>query len=163
MRHAWSVPASPAASWRRQEECGWSRPAGLRYAGLDYDAWSLVGWKAAHVAAVARMRLHLERQYPGAPWESERAIRVRWHGTGARVRIPDGIIGDHPRRIGVEVELHRKGADRYAGILADRDPDLSACWWYVQAADVAWLRKVLDGIACPIDQLVFELPEGIAP
>jgi hypothetical protein len=143
---------------------GWLVPtrAGLHYAGLKYEQWSLVGWKAAHLAAVCRMRLHFERKFAGAPWESERAIRARWHGTGARVRIPDGILGEGPRRVGVEVELHRKAAHRYEGILADRDPDLSACWWFVQPADVAWLRRVLDDIPCPIDQLVFELPEGVS-
>ena len=30
------------------------------------ERWDLVGWKAAHMGAVCRMRLHLERQFPGA-------------------------------------------------------------------------------------------------
>jgi hypothetical protein len=162
-RHAARLEQAGFASRQRSPAEVWLVPtrAGLRYAGLDYERWDLVGWKAAHMAAVCRMRLALEAKFPGASWESERAIRARWHGSGARVRIPDGIIGDHPRRIGIEVELHRKAAHRYEGIIADRDPDLSACWWFVRPADVVWLRRVLDEIPCPIDQLVFELPGGV--
>jgi hypothetical protein len=134
---------------------------GLRYAGLDYDGWSLTGWKADHLAAVGRMRLHLERQHPGAGWESERACRERWHGTGARVRIPDGILGQPGRRVGVEVELHRKAAHRYVGILADLDPELAEVWWFVGGGDVAWLGRVLADIPCAIPQRVLELPAGV--
>jgi hypothetical protein len=137
--------------------------AGLHYAGLEqYERWDLVGWKAAHMAAVCRMRLALERQFPGAGWESERAIRQRWHGTGARVRIPDGILGQPGRRIAVEVELHRKAAHRYVGILADLDPDVGEVWWFVGGGDVAWLRRVLADIPCAVAQVVHQLPEGVA-
>jgi hypothetical protein len=135
---------------------------GLRFAGLPYEPWEVVGWKAAHVAAVARMRLELERRFPGAPWESERAIRVRWHGTGARVRIPDGILGQPGRRIAVEVDLHRKAAHRYEGILADLEPDLAEVWWFVGGGDVAWLGRVLADIPCAVTQQVYELPPGVA-
>jgi hypothetical protein len=133
---------------------------GLHYAGLEFAAWSLAGWKAAHLAAVCRMRLHLERQYPGAGWESERQCRARWHGTGARVRIPDGILGQPGRRIGIEVELHRKAAHRYEAILADLDPELAEVWWFVGGRDVVWLGRVLADIPCAVPQRVVELPEG---
>jgi hypothetical protein len=163
-RHAGRLERAGFASRQRGPAEVWLVPTrrGLRYAGLEYETWDLIGWKAAHLAAVCRMRLHLEREWPGAGWESERACRARWHGTGARVRIPDGILGQPGRRIGIEVELHRKAAHRYEGILADLDPDLAEVWWFVGGADVAWLGRVLDDIPCAIGQRVFILPAGVA-
>jgi hypothetical protein len=163
-RHAARLELAGFASRQRSPAEVWLVPTrrGLRYAGLEYETWDLIGWKAAHLAAVCRMRLELERRFPGAGWESERATRARWHGTGARVRIPDGILGQAPRRIGVEVELHRKGVHRYEGILADLDPDLAGVWWFTRPADVAWLRATLAAIPCAVDQRVEELPEGVS-
>jgi hypothetical protein len=163
-RHAARLEQAGYASRQHAPAGVWLVPTrrGLRYAGLEYESWSLVGWKAAHLEAVCRMRLHLERQYPGAGWESERACRERWHGTGARVRIPDGILGQAGRRIGVEVELHRKAAHRYEGILADLDPELAEVWWFVAGPDVAWLGRVLADIPCAVAQRVVELPAGVA-
>jgi hypothetical protein len=137
---------------------------GLRYAGLDYDPWTLVGWKADHTAAVARLRLHLERQYPTSSWTSERALKASWHGTGARVRIPDGMLEVDGQKIGLEVELHRKAEHRYPGICADVDPDLDQVWWFVPSTrDAAWLFHVLDGIPKPDrpKHTVLQLPEGV--
>jgi hypothetical protein len=163
-RHAARLEQAGFASRQLAPAGVWLVPtrAGLRYAGLDYERWDLIGWKAAHMAAVCRMRLELERRFPGAGWESERAIRQRWHGTGARVRIPDGILGQPGRRIGVEVELHRKAAHRYEGILADLDLEVPEVWWFVRGGDVAWLRRVLGDIPCAVTQQVHELPEGVA-
>jgi hypothetical protein len=163
-RHAARLEHAGFASRQRGPADTWLVPTrrGLRYAGLEYETWDLIGWKAAHLAAVCRMRLHLERQYPGAGWESERACRDSWQGTGARVRIPDGILGQPGRRIGIEVELHRKAAHRYEGILADLDPDLAEVWWFVGGGDVAWLGRVLADIPCAVPQRVVELPAGVA-
>ena len=44
------------------------------------------------------------------------------------------------------------------GILADLDPDLSECWWFVPGvADLVWLREVLAGIPCAIGHEVYPL------
>jgi hypothetical protein len=130
--------------------------AGLDFAGLDYKAWKPAGWKLAHVAAVGRLRLKLEAQYPEATWTSERAIRSRWAGSGARVRYADGQL-DFPDStcVGVELELHRKHARDYDGIAADVDPAFDQVWWFVpsyavaHAAEVVWLRGVLEAIPKP--------------
>jgi hypothetical protein len=130
--------------------------AGLDFAGLDYGTWKPVGWKLDHVRAAGRLRLRLEAQYPEATWTSERAIRSRWAGSGARVRYADGQL-DFPGStcVGVELELHRKQRHEYDGIAADVDPAFDQCWWFVpadprnHAAEVAWLRGVLDGIPKP--------------
>jgi hypothetical protein len=64
-RGGWSGPASPDAR-PRLAACGWCPPRkGLRFAGLDYDAWSVVGWKAEYLAAVCRLWLQLEARFPG--------------------------------------------------------------------------------------------------
>jgi hypothetical protein len=136
----------------------WVAPtrAGLDFAGLDYGTWKPVGWKLEHVAAVGRLRLKLEAQYPEATWTSERAIRSRWAGSGARVRYADGQL-DFPGTtcVGVEVELHRKKHAEYEGIGQDIDPAFDQVWWFVPAprgnhgAEVVWLRGVLAGILKP--------------
>jgi len=123
---------------------------GLRYVGLPYEAWSLSAWKAEHVAAVARLRLALQAQYSEAVWTSERQIRSRWAGSGARVRFADGQL-DFPGStcVGVELELHRKLPRDYEGIAADVDPAFDQVWWFTRNADQAWLRGVLEGVPKP--------------
>jgi hypothetical protein len=100
---------------------------GLRFAGLDDDAWSVVGWKAEHLPRSAGRGSSWKRGFPGRV-----GVRAGLSGPLARqrrrVRIPDGILGQPAHRIGVEVELHRKAAHRYEAILADVDPVLSECW-----------------------------------
>jgi len=123
---------------------------GLRYVGLPYEPWEMTAWKAEHVEAVTRLRLRLAQLYPEATWTSERAIRSRWAGSGARVRFADGQL-DFPGStcVGVELELHRKHPRDYQGIAADVDPAFDQVWWFARLADVAWLREVLDGTAKP--------------
>jgi hypothetical protein len=151
-RHAARLEQAGFASRQLAPAGTWLVPtrAGLRYCGLEYEAWSLVGWKAEHLAAVCRLRLELEAAYPAGRWISERAVRAEWHGTGARVRIPDGILEVDGQRVGLEVELHRKGQHRYPGICADVDPSLDmVVWFVVSVADANWLAHVLDGIPRP--------------
>jgi hypothetical protein len=73
------------------------------------------------------------------------------------VRIPDGILGRPGRRIGIEVELHRKAAHRYDGILADLDPELSEVWWFCRLSDLPWLRDTLAAVPRGIEQQVYPL------
>jgi hypothetical protein len=138
--------------------------AGLGFAGLDYERWEPVGWKLAHLAAVARLRMDLEAHHPTATWESERAIRARWHGTGARVRIPDGAVTmADGRRVAVEVELHRKARHRYAPIVAEQDPAWDEVMWFTRPGDVDWLEAVLAELPKPARPVhrVTTLPEGV--
>jgi hypothetical protein len=136
---------------------------GLRFAGLAYDRWEPSGWVLGHVEAVARVRLHLEAAYPGAGWESERAIRRRWHGSGARVRIADGGLAlPDGRVVGVEVELHVKRQDRYDAAWADRDPAWrDGVWWFTPPAGVELLRARLAAAGADGHE-VRELPGGVA-
>jgi hypothetical protein len=137
---------------------------GLRMAGLPYDAWQPDLWQLDHRHAVALVRLAVEAAHPGARWESERAIRSRWHGSGASVRYADGGLTFPPsdERVGVEVELHRKAPARYRAILRDQDPAWAEVWWFTPAADVGWLLRTLaeSGPLCP--QQVHPLPGEVA-
>jgi hypothetical protein len=131
----------------------WTTPtaAGMTLAGLSFERWKFggardgeEGWGLEHVHAITRVRLHLQPDPADGAWISERAIRRKWEGTGARVRRADGALTLSDGRVaGVEVELHRKKADRYDGIVRDVDPDFDEVWWFGPAADVGWLTGVL--------------------
>ena len=148
-------------------------PAGLAL-GQDpaqeepYEAWQPRGWKLAHLAAVARLRLWLQDRYPGASWESERAIRRRWatvHRASridTRTRYADGGLHlSDGRAVGVEVELHVKKAHLYQGIVADQDPQWTAgVWWFTPPAQVQLLRTRLADAGAAGHQ-VYQLPAGV--
>jgi len=130
----WLVPTGPGLELAKAE--------GQEQA---YDVWHPVGWKLEHVAAAARLRLALEDRYPDAVWISERETRRRWHGTGARVRKCDGgLRWPDGTATGVEVELHVKGLHLYEGIVADRDPEWAAIWWFTPAVHVDLLTRRLE-------------------
>jgi KaiC/GvpD/RAD55 family RecA-like ATPase len=167
------APASPPArlsdrrvrGWiERMEQAGylsrrrvlghtWTTPtaAGMALAGLTFERWKFggardgeEGWGLEHVHAITRVRLHLQPDSANRAWISERAIRRKWEGTGARVRLADGALTLSDGRVaGVEVELHRKKPDRYDGIVRDVDPDFDEVWWFCPAGDVGWLSDVL--------------------
>jgi hypothetical protein len=151
----------------------WTTPtaAGMALAGLSFERWKFggardgeEGWGLDHVHAVTRVRLHLQPDPADGRWISERAIRRKWEGTGARVRRADGaLVLDGGRVAGVEVELHRKKADRYDGILRDVDPDFDEVWWFTPAADVGWLSAVLEQLPRALRPVprVRALPEGV--
>jgi hypothetical protein len=151
----------------------WVSPAvaGMALAGLTYERWRFggardgeEGWGLDHVHAITRVRLHLQLDSADGAWISERAIRRKWEGTGARVRRADGALALSDGRVaGVEVELHRKKADRYDGILRDVDPDFDEVWWFCPAGDVGWLTGVLDQLPTPLRPVhrVRALPEEL--
>lgn len=144
----------------------WIAPttAGLRFAGLPYDRWQPSGWSLAHIAAVARLRLHLQGTYPDARWEPERAIRSRWAGSGARVRLADGgLHWPDGAAFGIECELHVKRLDRYQSAVADCDPAWSAgVWWFTPIAQVDLLQQRLRDAGAGAQHEVAAIPEGVA-
>jgi hypothetical protein len=123
----------------------WVTPtgAGLRAAALPYRAIVPREGLLEHVAAVARLRLQLQRRYPEARWESERAIRVRRAGTSFR-RPDGGLWWDNGASAALEVELHVKEVPRYAGIVRDADPGWAGVWWYTPARLVPLLLRRLE-------------------
>jgi hypothetical protein len=165
-RRADRLAAAGLARRERILGVAWLIPTrrGLEFAGLPYDPWEPVGWKLAHVAAVARLRLALEAAYPGSTWRSERAIRHYWQAPerkGARVRIPDGALAlVSGAMIGIELELHPKAAHRYGPIVADVDPGLDEVWWFTTVP--GWLERTLLGVSgSAIAQRVQPIPEGV--
>jgi hypothetical protein len=118
--------------------------AGLEFAGLPFDEWQPRGWMLPHARGVARLRMRLERAYPGSLWESERTIRDRQSKAKVKRRVPDGVLELSSRsRIGIELELTRKSRKRYAETLAAVDSGLDGYWWFVPAGEVEWLRGYL--------------------
>jgi hypothetical protein len=147
----WLVPTGPGLTMAMPE--GQDEP---------YDVWHPVKWKLEHVEAAARLRLALADRHPEATWVSERAIRRRWHGTGARVRKCDGgLRWPDGTATGVEVELHLKAEHLYEGIVADRDPEWDAgFWWFCPTGQMQSLARRL-AAAGGFDHTVHELPEGV--
>jgi hypothetical protein len=140
--------------------------AGLRAAGLEFRAWDITAheWSLPHLTMCARLRLHLEAAYPTATWESDRAIRHRWHGSGARVRLTDGGLhwSDDASATGVELERYVKKPSRYRGAVLDTDPAWNAgVWWFTPAGQVDLLTKrLVDAGGGELHQ-VYPLPEGV--
>jgi hypothetical protein len=141
--------------------------AGLRAAGLPYRMWNPDHheWSAKHIDACGRLRLHLAECYPEARWESDRAIRQRWHGSGARVRLADGGLywpdGD---AVGVELERYVKRPSRYRSAVLDVDQAWSAgVWWFTPANLAPLLTARLREAGGGEVHQVYELPEGVAP
>ena|SRR4249919_3064007 len=127
-----------------------------------YRLWHPVSWKMDHVDAVAKLRLFLTDVHPGSRWESERAIRRRWHKTGARVRHADGglYLADGGA-VGIECELHIKRPELYDGIVGDVDPAWTAgIWWYTPAGHLELLKRRLERAGATGHQ-VHQLPGGV--
>jgi hypothetical protein len=140
--------------------------AGLRAAGLEYETWKIAEheWSLNHLILCARLRLHLAAAYPEAEWESDRAIRARRHGSGARVRLADG--GLHfadGGAVGVELERYVKKPSRYQGAVLDVDPAWTdGVWWFTPTAQVSLLTgRLRDAGGGDVHQ-VYPLPEEVA-
>jgi hypothetical protein len=140
---------------------------GLRAAGLDYQAWDITAheWSLNHLILCARLRLHLEQATPEAWWESDRAIRARRHGSGARVRIADGGLHfDAGGSVGVELERYVKKPPRYQAAVLDVDPAWTqGVWWFTPPERVPLLAERLREAGGGDFHQVYELPEGVAP
>jgi hypothetical protein len=141
--------------------------AGLRAAGLPYRAWRIEQheWSLHHLVMTARLRLYLERAYPSATWESDRAIRQRWQGSGAHTRLADGGLhwSDDQTATGVELERYVKKPSRYRGAVLDVDPAWNAgVWWFTPAGQVPLLTARLRDAGGGELHQVYPLPEGVA-
>jgi hypothetical protein len=139
---------------------------GLHEAGLDYRAWRVEDheWSLPHLTMTAQLRLYLERAYPTARWESDRAIRARWHGKGARVRLADGGLhwSDDQTATGVELERYVKKPARYQGAVMDTDPAWNAgVWWFTPAGHVDLLTARLRDAGGGEVHQVYPIPEGV--
>jgi hypothetical protein len=166
-RHAARLESLDLVQRYRLTSGPWVAPtrAGLRRTGLSWEPWDVSDWQLDHLEAVARLRLELERTYPDATWESERAIRSRWAGSGARVRLADGgLRWSDGTATGIEVELHVKRLDRYQSAVADCDPTWRAgVWWFTPAAHVGLLEVKLHDAGASNQHQVYPTPEGVIP
>jgi hypothetical protein len=140
--------------------------AGLRAAGLEYREWRIAEheWSLNHLILCARLRLYLAGAYPDATWEPDRAIRARWHGTGARTRLADGGLhwpdGD---AVGIELERYVKRPSRYQGAVLDVDPAWTqGVWWFTPASQVPLLTARLRNAGGGDRHQVYPLPPEVA-
>jgi hypothetical protein len=140
--------------------------AGLRAAGLAYQPWAIAEheWSLNHLILCARLRLHLAGAYPDARWESDRAIRSRWHGTGARTRLADGgLHWPDGAAVGIELERYVKKPSRYQGAVLDQDPAWTdGVWWFAPAAQQALLTARLRDAGGGDRHQVYPLPPEVA-
>jgi hypothetical protein len=140
--------------------------AGLRAAGLDYQPWNIAEheWSLNHLVLCARLRLHLAAADPSAEWESDRAIRSRWHGTGARTRLADGgLHWPEGTAVGIELERYVKKPSRYQGAVLDQDPAWTdGVWWFTPAAHVQLLTTRLRDAGGGDRHQVYPLPPEVA-
>jgi hypothetical protein len=133
---------------------------GLRLAGLPYEVYEPSAWGLAHRHATNAVRLHVEAARPGVVWTSERAVRSRWAGSGARVRYADGLAAVDGHTAAVEVELSRKRPGEYADLLRVADPAVEAVWWFTPPGDQGWLTRTLEAVGVGPPCRVYPLPSG---
>jgi hypothetical protein len=138
--------------------------------GADYPGpaharaarWQPSAWKLAHIEAVARLRLYMTDHEPTASWISERVIRQRWAGTGARI-ADDALAFRDGGQDGIELELHSKVAHRSQATIADVDPAWSAgVWWFTPIAQLRLLQQRLPDAGGNGHHQVVTAPEGVA-
>jgi hypothetical protein len=167
--HAARLESLGFAVRRRLINRRWVFPTvrGFREAGLPFSyTYDPPLWKLDHLATVARLRLYLERQHPGATWEAERWIRRRYRAEHIRGRVPDGLL-EFPdgRQVALEVELHRKTYKRYPELLEELE-NWDETWWYVRTeADAEWLRARMVDVVLPIKPVhrAIVLPPEVEP
>jgi hypothetical protein len=119
----------------------WLTRNGVRVAQLPYRALVPNPGLAAHTAAVADVRLLLERELALGNWECERALARETWARRERPHLPDAVLETPGGRIAIEVELTTKGAARLDLILtelADRYPEV---WYFAPARVVPTLER----------------------
>jgi hypothetical protein len=124
--------------------------AGLRFADLEHEPWAPRAWKLEHVEQVARLRLALQRLYPGATWTSERQIRSRWANSGARCGTRTASSTWPMAAVSASSWSYtaRSGGSTRASA-ATSTPAFDEVWWFCPAADREWLANVLEEIPKP--------------
>jgi hypothetical protein len=154
----------------RRTGAGWvalSR-AGMGVVGLDYEHRPLSTWVADHATTTLRLRLELQRAYPGSTWRSERWWRRRQAqlSSGGHLRVPDGSLllpsGTH---IAVEVETSRKAPGRLARIAREYATDVDVAWWFTTPELLDWLQRTWRELPRPARPAieVLPLPPGVRP
>jgi hypothetical protein len=165
-RHALRLERLGFAGRHRRLGRRWVFPTaqGLHQAGLPFGPAEPALWKLEHTAVVAKLRMYLERAYPGSAWESERWIRYRYRQAGIKGRIPDGLLAmPSGSQAAVEVELTRKGQSRYPDLFGESQV-WDTTWWFVRSeADAAWLRARMAETVLPVRPIheVHVLPEEV--
>jgi hypothetical protein len=135
---------------------------GLRAAGLSYGVEVPAEILLRHVAQVGQLRLYLERTYPTATWESERAIRQRCAGIPLR-RADGGLYwSDDASATAIELERYIKRPGRYLGVVTARDPAWNAgIWWFTPAGQVELLTARLRAAGGGELHQVYPLPPEV--
>jgi len=98
-------------------EPAWAIPTatGARVSGAGFGPWQPRVGQLAHVAATARVRIHVQQRSPAAEWVCERQLaRER---RGAREHLPDAVVFVDGQRVAIEVELTVKSRKRTQAIL----------------------------------------------
>jgi hypothetical protein len=155
-------------------------PAGARLADLvDQDGTATprvieAATVVDHTNTVGRLRLQLAREHPDALWVPERTFwaeqrlrkQLSFRRPDAALDFPDG------RRVGIEVELTPKRAEKYRAIVGSSHRSITEVWWYCPptirgrlvrslATGVAAWEQAAKKQAKPYE--VRPLPEGVWP
>jgi hypothetical protein len=137
-----------------------------RAADLPFRYWNPEAheWSAKHIALCGLLRLHLATASPEARWESDRAIRARWQGTGARTRLADGgLYWPDGAAVGVELERYVKRPSRYQSAVLDVDPAWTeGVWWFTPGGQVDLLTARLRDAGGASHHQVYPLPPEVA-
>ena len=121
----------------------WLTRQGSRVARAPYRTWDANPGFAAHIEAVAEIRLLLERQLRLGEWQCERMLAKTYRSrSDTRVHLPDAVLVRDQARIAIEVELTLKSRARLDEIVRDMGERYQQVWYFAAARLVPTLTEV---------------------
>lgn len=132
----------------------WLTPIGVSRIKLRFRRWEPSTQLPAHIGAVNRVRLLVEKRRPRATWHSERAVRSARLGQAREVPLPDGEIHDYGDTvIAVEVEISPKNTTARRRVMQKLVGHYQAVWYFASAD--AWAG--VHDAACQLSYEVADL------
>jgi hypothetical protein len=127
----------------------WITAKGLHELGYDFKPYAPTLARIDHLHAINMIRLMLERDYPDAPWTSERQIRAKLsYEKGASLpHLPDGELRISQQTIAIEAELTPKKRTDVRLILIDLLRHYHEVWYFASSSAfsvVTGARKELE-------------------
>lgn len=115
----------------RQPPWIWLTGRGLTHIGLNFKVWSPSISTLAHRHNINLVRFKVEAQFgENAQWRGERLL-YKLYQKSQTFHMPDGEIIYEKEKIGIEIELTQKNAQRIQGIVKQLSNQYDGVWYFV--------------------------------